>query len=100
MRRSDHPTRPSAINCCFVCSFKTLPTSTQVIALTPELTSWFSGLSVAGFEVTLYGRIWVTPEADPLQRYQHDIIAVHRQRKLAGAPRPPGGASGAIEQRW
>ena len=34
----------------------------RVIALTPELTSWFSGLSMAGFEVTLYGRIWVTPE--------------------------------------
>ena len=31
--------------------------------LTPELTSWFSGLSLAGFEVTLYGRFWVTPEA-------------------------------------
>ena len=40
----------------------------RVIALTPELTSWFSGLSMAGFEVTLYGRIWVGPprnERDP-----------------------------------
>src|SRR5450759_5942119 len=35
----------------------------RVIALTSELTSWFSGLSLAGFEVTLYGRFWVTPEA-------------------------------------
>ena len=35
------------------------------MALTPELTSWFSGLSLAGFEVTLYGRIWVTPEGLP-----------------------------------
>src|SRR5450759_4367694 len=34
----------------------------RVIALTSELTSWFSGLSLAGFEVTLYGRFWVTPE--------------------------------------
>src|ERR1700674_1882050 len=34
----------------------------RVIALTPELTSWFSGLSLAGFEVTLYGRFWVTTE--------------------------------------
>src|ERR1035437_9544646 len=29
MRRSDHPSRPSAMTCCFVCSFKTLLTSTQ-----------------------------------------------------------------------
>ena len=63
MRRSDHPSRPSAINCCIVCSFKTLLTSPRVSALGSELTSWFSGLSMAGFEVTLYGRIWVTPEA-------------------------------------
>ena len=46
----------------FVCSFKTLLTSTKGNRLTSELTYWFSGLSLAGFEVTLYGRIWVTPE--------------------------------------
>src|SRR5450759_3675897 len=36
----------------------------RVLALTSELTSWFSGLSLAGFEVTLYGRFWVTPEVE------------------------------------
>jgi hypothetical protein len=40
-----------------------LPIAFGQIALTSELTSWFSGLSLAGFEATLYGRFWVTPEA-------------------------------------
>src|SRR5437899_273749 len=33
MRRSDHPSRPKAMTCCFFSSFKTLLTSTEGIAL-------------------------------------------------------------------
>src|SRR5437899_10506562 len=33
MRRSDHPSRPKAMTCCFFSSLKTLLTSTEGIAL-------------------------------------------------------------------
>src|ERR1700728_3482139 len=62
MRRSGHPSRPRAITCCFFASFKTLLISTKATCLTPKSTSRAS-FSLAGFQVTLIGRFWVTPEA-------------------------------------
>ena len=61
MRRSDHPSRPSAITCCCVVSSKTLlmagnvPLGTSRRA-TPQLAF------VAGFRVSTGGRIWVSTE--------------------------------------
>jgi hypothetical protein len=60
MRRSDHPSRPSAMTCCFFSSLKTLLTLTEgnphvmlnVLGSTP----------LAGFQVILIGRFWVIPE--------------------------------------
>src|SRR5260370_10959923 len=60
MRRSDHPSRPSAMTCCFFSSLKTLLTLTEgnphvmlhVLGSTP----------LAGFHVILIGRLWVIPE--------------------------------------
>src|SRR5260370_40339954 len=62
MRRSDHPSRPSAMTCCFFSSLKTLLTLTEgnphvmlnVLGSTP----------LAGFQVILIGRFWVIPEAN------------------------------------
>src|SRR5580693_6073211 len=71
MRRSGHPSRPRASTCCFLASFKTLLISTKATCLTPKSTSRAS-FSLAGFQVTLIGRFWVTPEVydtfSPLQR--------------------------------
>src|ERR1035438_3298328 len=64
MRRSGHPSRPRAITCCFFASFKTLLISTKATCLTPKSTSRAS-FSLAGFQVTLIGRFWVTPEDWP-----------------------------------
>jgi hypothetical protein len=49
------------MTCCFFSSFKTLlmprePINAPVGVNVP-------GLTMAGFQLTLYGRIWVTPEA-------------------------------------
>ena len=61
MRRSGHPSRPRAITCCFFASLKTLLMSTKAKCLTPKSTSRAS-FWLAGFQVTLIGRFWVTPE--------------------------------------
>ncbi len=61
MRRSGHPSRPRASTCCFLASFKTLLISTKATCLTPKSTSPAS-FSLAGFQGTLIGRFWVTPE--------------------------------------
>src|ERR1700721_308690 len=60
MRRSGHPSRPRAITCCFFASLKTLLISTKATCLTPKSTSR-AAFSLAGFQVTLIGRFWVTP---------------------------------------
>src|SRR6516162_5786072 len=62
IRRSDHPRRPKAITCCLFSSFKTLLTSTEGIALTVGLNVPSAGLSLAGFQVIMYGRFWVITE--------------------------------------
>src|SRR5208282_505203 len=67
MRRSGHPSRPRAMTCCFFASLKTLLISTKAKCLTPKSTSRAS-FSLAGFQVTLIGRFWVTPEGMALAR--------------------------------
>src|SRR5712691_8934862 len=62
MRRSGHPSRPRAMTCCFFASLKTLLISTKATALRRNQRPRASS-SLAGFEVTLIGRFWVTPEA-------------------------------------
>ena len=62
MRRKDHPSFPNAITCCFLSSLKTL-------LMPREPTKAPLGVNVldfpmAGFQPTLYGRFWVTPEAE------------------------------------
>src|SRR4051812_49076190 len=59
MRRSDQPSRPRAKTCCFFSSFKTLamppePTSLRGIQCPGRL------LSLAGFQVIITGRFWVS----------------------------------------
>src|SRR5580704_11552288 len=78
MRRSGHPSRPRAMTCCFFASLKTLLISTKATCLTPKSTSRAS-FSLAGFQVTLIGRFWVTPEgikwANKLQGFDTWTVA-------------------------
>src|SRR5882724_1400589 len=72
MRRKDHPSFPNAITCCFLSSLKTL-------LMPREPTKASLGVNVldfpmAGFQPTLYGRFWVTPEA--LRRRHTSILPV------------------------
>jgi len=60
MRRKDHPSFPSAMTCCFFSSLKTLLMSTEPTRALVAVN--VPGFTVAGFGVTLYGRIWVIPE--------------------------------------
>ena len=62
MRRNGHPSRPRAITCCRFASLKTLLISTKATALRRNQRPRAS-FSLAGFQVTLIGRFWVTAEA-------------------------------------
>ena len=61
IRRSDQPSRPRAITCCFFSSLKTLLTLTERNPPSGSM-SWLS-LLLAGFQVATYGRFWVATEA-------------------------------------
>src|SRR5262249_23889836 len=61
MRRNGHPSFPSAITCCFFSSLKTLLMPREPIKALLAVN--VLGSALAGFQVTLFGRIWVTPEA-------------------------------------
>src|SRR5262249_1809317 len=63
MRRKDHPSFPRAITCCFFSSLKTLLMPREPIRA--SLGGNVPGFLMAGFQVTLYGRFWVTAEAWP-----------------------------------
>src|ERR1700682_881755 len=58
--RSDHPSRPSAIACCFFSSFKTLLTRTEDNL--PPSAQCPESLKLAGFQVITAGRFWVFTE--------------------------------------
>src|SRR5215813_10627834 len=62
MRRKGHPSFPSAITCCFFSSLKTLLIPREPIRA--PLGVNVPGSSLAGFQLTLIGRIWVTPEGE------------------------------------
>src|SRR5262249_52775041 len=60
MRRKDHPSFPRAITCCFFSSLKTLLMPREPIKA--PLGVNVPDFPMAGFQVTLYGRFWVTAE--------------------------------------
>src|SRR5437773_8964126 len=62
MRRRDHPSFPSAITCCFLSVLKTLLMPSEPIRALSGVN--VPGFPMAGFQLTLYGRIWATPEVE------------------------------------
>src|SRR5580700_10936591 len=81
MRRSGHPSRPRAITCCFFASLRTLLISTKATCLTPKSTSRAS-FSLAGFQVTIIGRFWVTAGATIRGRSQNSSFVENRLASL------------------
>jgi hypothetical protein len=63
MRRSDHPSRPSAITCCRFSALKTLAIPTAGAKPTAHVNVSAPGAALAGFQVSINGRFWVSTEA-------------------------------------
>src|SRR5215813_1675946 len=86
--RRDHPSRPKAMICCFVSSFKTFamlreatypPAAVNVLDVSSE--------SMAAFQVFTYGRFWVFTEAQAA--YPPKLLDRHtapEARKLTSMP--------------
>src|SRR5256885_14081825 len=62
MRRSDHPSRPSAITCCRFSALKTLPIPAAGVQPTAQVNISAPGAALAGFQVSINGRFWVSTE--------------------------------------
>jgi hypothetical protein len=60
MCRKGHPSFPSAMSCCFFSSLKTLLRPKEPV--TAPLGVNVPGLIMAGFQLTLHGRIWMIAE--------------------------------------
>src|SRR5437660_3920537 len=71
MRRSDHPSRPSAITCCRFSALKTLPIPAAGVQPTAQVNVSAPGAALAGFQVSINGRFWVSTE---VQLHQHGIV--------------------------
>src|ERR1700756_3325163 len=78
MRRRDHPSLPSAITCFFLSVLKTLLIPSEPIRALSGVN--VPGFPMAGFQVTLYGRIWVTPEAIMTM---NEVFGMHRREFLS-----------------
>src|SRR5207245_7466074 len=63
MRRSDHPSRPSAITCCRFSALKTLAIPAAGVKPTAHVNVSAPGAALAGFQVSINGRFWVSTEA-------------------------------------
>ncbi len=70
MRRSGHPSRPSATTCCCRFVSKTFPMPTLKHRLHVAVNvSVDGGQEMAGFEVSINGRFWVSTEGRPGNRF-------------------------------
>src|SRR5947208_16998754 len=76
MRRSDHPSRPSAITCSRFSALKTLAIPAAGAQPTAQVNVSAPGAALAGFQVSINGRFWVSTEA------QTDAQIANRERGL------------------
>jgi len=79
MRRKGHPSFPSAMTCCFFSSLKTLLMPTEPIRAPVGVN--VPGFPMAGFQLTLHGRIWVTPEGSCPDSLLPDLAQIAYQRQ-------------------
>src|SRR5437762_2214958 len=66
MRRSDHPSRPSAITCSRFSALKTLAIPAAGAKPTAHVNVSAPGAALAGFQVSINGRFWVSTEDAPI----------------------------------
>src|SRR5437763_1237111 len=81
MRRSDHPSRPSAITCSRFSALKTLAIPAAGAKPTAHVNVSAPGAALAGFQVSINGRFWVSTEAQPL------AVASAATEGIRGRPR-------------
>src|SRR5439155_25793613 len=72
MRRSDHPSRPSAITCSRFSALKTLAIPAAGAKPTAHVNVSAPGAALAGFQVSINGRFWVSTEDEGVEhRVKH-----------------------------
>src|SRR2546428_7173337 len=93
MRRSDHPSRPSAITCCRFSALKTLPIPAAGVQPTAQVNVSAPGAALAGFQVSINGRFWVSTEA-PTADGDLDgvpgLLEAGAETAVRGATKPEG----------
>src|SRR2546427_648315 len=62
MRRSVQPHCPTAMTCCFFPSLTILARSAESLTASPPRQRLERLLPMAGFQVSIYGRFWVSTE--------------------------------------
>src|SRR3954466_3897216 len=82
MRRSGQPSRPSAMTCCRFSSLKTLLTSMEG---NPSIVLNVLPFLLAGFQLSLIGRFWVSPEGTFVPQHEGKAVSVPHHRWLLPA---------------
>src|SRR5947208_4078997 len=77
MRRSDHPSRPSAITCCRFSALKTLPIPAAGVQPTAQVNVSAPGAALAAFQVSINGRFWVSTEG--MNNLTIPVVRVEKQ---------------------
>src|SRR5207247_2718201 len=88
MRRSDHPSRPRAITCCRFSALKTLAIPAAGVQPTAQVNVSAPGAALAGFQVSINGRFWVSTEVSPPSRGM-DPPSTHGYDQPGTLPAPP-----------
>src|SRR5687767_16033920 len=83
MRRKDQPRRPKAIICCRLSSLNTLLMPLQASLPRSAVNVPRDYFSMAGFEVTIYGRFWVTPEVLIVAPYNAQVALIAKRLPTA-----------------
>src|SRR5207249_12064860 len=110
MRRSDHPSRPSAITCSRFSALKTLAILAAGAKPTAHVNVSAPGAALAGFQVSINGRFWVSTEGRiysggvpthvkvPWIRARAHEAPVQPDRGTSRAPEIPQGRAEPCEQ--
>src|SRR5947208_4685046 len=87
MRRSDHPSRPSAITCSRFSALKTLAIPAAGAKPPAHVNVSAPGAALAGFQVSINGRFWVSTEGQSIgaQATRQFPVLIGRRSDLVGA---------------
>src|SRR3989441_13009910 len=95
MRRSDHPSRPSAITCSRFSALKTLAIPAAGAEPTASVNVSAPGAALAGFQVSINGRFWVSTEASEVSARSGQVQGGSRPRVLSIYSHGPRGRAEA-----